>query len=74
MTFGRSGRFPENRDVALWFIAKRPGMTEVELAQAMFGVADQQRVNQDVRLLEASGFIRFQDGEPPRRLYANVTK
>ena len=74
MTFGRSGKLPMNRDVALWFIAKRPGITEAELAQAMFGSSDQPRVHQDVDALENMGLVRRDRDESPMRLFANVEK
>ena len=63
-----------NRDVALWFIAKRPGITEAELANAMFGAADQPRVHQDVDALENMGLVRRDRTESPLRLYSNVEK
>ena len=74
MTFGRSGKLPMNRDVALWFISKRPGITEAELAQVMFGRTDQPRVHQDVDALESMGLIRRDRNESPMRLYSNVEK
>ena len=74
MTFGRSGKLPMNRDVALWFIAKRPGITEAELAHAMFGEADQPRVHQEVDALENMGLVRRDRSESPLRLYSTVEK
>jgi hypothetical protein len=74
MTFGRSGKLPMNRDVALWFIAKRPGITEAALAEAMFGSPDQPRVHQDVDALENIGLVRRDRSETPLRLCSNVKK
>jgi hypothetical protein len=74
MTFGRSGKLPINRDVALWFIAKRLGITEAELAHAMFGEADQPRVHQDVDSLESLGLVRRDRSDTPLRLYSTVEK
>lgn len=72
MPFGRSGHLPTNKDVALWFITKRPGISEAELAKAMFGVADQPRVHQEVTLLESHGLVRRDRSSRPLRLYSNV--
>jgi hypothetical protein len=74
MTFGRSGTLPESKDVALWFIAKRPGITEAQLAEAMFGRPEQPRVHQEVTLLENQGLVRRDRSCKPMRLYAEVSK
>ncbi len=45
-------------DVIDFLVAKAPGRTEAQLAEAIFGDAGyQQRVNGDCRLLEAQGRI-----------------
>lgn len=74
MTFGRSGKLPTNSDVALWLIAKRPGITEAELAEAMFGERNQPRVHQEVDVLERSGLITRDRDVRPMRLYAHLCK
>jgi hypothetical protein len=74
MSFGRSGRLPTNADVALWFVAKRPGITEAELAQAMFGNANQPRIHQEVDVLENSGLVTRDRSVSPMRLYTDIEK
>ena len=74
MNFGRSGKLPTNADVALWFITKRPGITEAELAEAMFGQRNQPRVHQEVDALENSGLITRDRSVSPMRLYSHLTK
>ena len=45
-------------DVLLFLIRKRPGRTEAELAEAIFGEHGyQQRVNEDCKLLERQGYV-----------------
>ncbi len=72
--FGRSGRLATNADVALWFITKRPGITEADLAELMFGVRDQPRVHQEVDLLENAGLVQRDRSERTLKLFSNINK
>ena len=74
MTFGRPGELPTNADVALWFVTKRPGITEAELAEAMFGDRNQPRIHQEIDLLENRGLVTRDRSESPMRLFPNVEK
>lgn len=58
----------DNIDVLFGLIERRPGLTQVELAEAMFGdTGYQQRVNQDCTLLERRGLVEAR--ETPMRYY-----
>lgn len=57
---------PVNCDVILWIVHHRPGITEAEIAEAMFGVREQPRVHQDCDLLESKGLIERRDTRPMR--------
>jgi hypothetical protein len=61
---------PAGCDVILYVISHRPGITEPEIAQALYGKPDQPRVNQDCDLLERKGLIRRDRDSRPLRLYA----
>lgn len=74
MTFGRTGKLPTNAEVALWFIAKRDGLTEADLSELMFGERNQPRVHQDLDLLEARGLIRRDRSVSPLTLHSLVEK
>ena len=74
MTFGRSGKLPTNAEVALWFISKQDGITEAELAKAMFGQADQPRAHQEVDVLESAGLVRRDRSVTPLRLHTDIKK
>ena len=74
MMFTRSGELPTNAEVALWFISKRPGITEAELAEAMFGERNQPRVHQEVDLLGSSGPVTRDRSVTPMRLYVRDAK
>lgn len=59
------------REVLEFLVEKGPGRTETQLAEAIFGEgADQQRVNQDCRLLVGKGTVDRQGnggaGDPYR--------
>jgi hypothetical protein len=60
-------------DVLIYLIEKGPGRTEAQLAAAIYGSgAEQQRVNQDCRLLAGGGKVeRRGEGGPgdPFRYY-----
>lgn len=60
---------PANCDVILWIVTHRPGITEAELAEAMFGKREQPRVHQDCDLLESKGLIRRDREAKPMQLY-----
>jgi hypothetical protein len=62
---------PAACDVILWVVEHRPGITEAELAAAMYGkdIHGQSRVNGDCTLLESRGLIRRDREERPMRLY-----
>ena len=51
-----------------------PGITEAELAEAMFGDRNQPRVHQEIDVLENQGLVRRDRTETPMRLYAIVRK
>lgn len=55
----------------LWFLVEsRPGLTEPEYAEIMFGDRGyQQRVNTDVNWLASKGTIRIDDSDGRKRLY-----
>jgi len=55
--------------VAAWIIRQRPGISEVGLAEAMYGTRDQPRVHQDCDLLESRGLIERRRETRPMRLY-----
>ena len=60
---------PAACEVALWLIKYRPGLTEAELAEVMYGRRDQPRVHQDIDLLEGRGLIVRDRTTRPLRLY-----
>jgi len=60
---------PAACDVALWIIHHRPGITEGELAEEMYGERSQPRVNGDTRLLEGRNLIERRSVNGPLRLY-----
>jgi hypothetical protein len=60
---------PAACDVILYVINHRPGITEPELARALYGQADQPRVHQDCDLLEGKGLIRRDRVSTPLCLY-----
>ncbi len=48
---------PTIADVIRFIVSHQPGLSEPELALAMFGECIQQRVNSDCRLLASRGLI-----------------
>jgi hypothetical protein len=64
-----SFEMPAACDVILYLINHRPGITEQEVAAALYGKPDQPRVNQDCNLLEGKGLIRRDRESRPLRLY-----
>ena len=57
-------------DVALWIISHRPGMTQRELAHAMWGANGRQSdAHQQVDLLETKGLVERRRDTRPLRLY-----
>jgi hypothetical protein len=63
-------QMPAASDVIIYIVSHRPGITEAELATAMFGKPDQPRVHQDCDLLESKGLIRRDRDSRPLRLYS----
>jgi predicted transcriptional regulator len=61
-------------DVILWIVNHRPGISEAELAEAMYGTREQSRVHQDCDLLESKGLIDRQRDTRPMRLYPRNSK
>lgn len=60
---------PGDADVALWHIAKRPGITERQLSLSMFGKYYQDSLHLDCTLLENIGLIKRQAGIVSMRLF-----
>ena len=60
---------PAACDVILWTIHHRPGISEGDLAEALYGERNQPRVHQDCDLLESRGLIRRDREVRPMRLY-----
>jgi DNA-binding MarR family transcriptional regulator len=60
---------PAGCDVILYVINHRPGISESEIAMALYGKPDQPRVHQDCDLLEGRGLIRRERDSRPMRLY-----
>lgn len=61
---------PTIAQVLLFLVESRPGLTEPEYAEIMFGEGGyQQRVNADSNYLESKGFIRIDSGDGQKRLY-----
>lgn len=62
---------PTAGQVVRWLVRHRSGITEADLAEAMYGVRDQPRIHQECDLLELRGFIRRDRTDRPLRLYPN---
>lgn len=62
-------KMPANVDVILWVVHHRPGITELELSEAMFGESNQSRVHQECDLLESKKLIERRRSSSPMRLY-----
>jgi hypothetical protein len=60
---------PAACDVILFIVSHRPGITEGEVAEAIYGERDQPRVHQDCDLLEAKSLIKRDRQTRPLRLY-----
>lgn len=56
-------------DVVLYVISHRPGITEADVALALYGKPDQPRVHQDCTLLESKGLVRRDRESRPVRLF-----